>query len=186
MFECVCVFVCYVLSFASRASNSCEPPLLSLSRFFFFRFYSFSHRLRFVEFSLLPPDQQQPRRIFSLAATVDSSAWCTIIARPPPCSSVRLVCVCVRGAIVKHVFYFVRVYVLYSYICRYIWTCALCVCMYLNAGSGAKRVQTIKFPQAVNTCRFVHVCVRVSKCTYVHKVTKLSVVVWKIAADAGF
>lgn len=49
--------------------------------------------------------------------------------------------------------------------------------MYLNAGSGAKRVQTIKFPQAVNTCRFVHVCVRVSKCTYVHKVTKLSVVV---------
>lgn len=108
VFMCMHVCLCYVLSFAS---NSCEP-LPPLTLFFLFCALSFSlslspAHLRFVEFS--PPEQQQqpqPRRIFSLAATVDSSAWCTFFfARPPSLSasiSVRrslstffIACVCV-------------------------------------------------------------------------------------------
>lgn len=116
---CMHVCLCYVLSFAS---NSCEPlPPLTL----FFLFYALSlspSHLRFVEFSplLLPPEQQQQpqsRRIFSLAATVDSSAWCTFFfARPPS------LCHHIRPSIVKHVFYCVCVcvYVLYSGLSTYI------------------------------------------------------------------
>lgn len=90
----LCIIVCEQQLRAAAAAHS----------FFLFSALSLSQHLRFVEFSplLLPPEQQQqpqPRRIFSLAATVDSSAWCTFFfARPPPCLHIR-------PLIVKHVFY---------------------------------------------------------------------------------
>lgn len=120
VFMCMHVCLCYVLSFAS---NSCEP-LPPLTLFFsvlcsFLLSLSPAH-LRFVEFS--PPEQQQqpqPRRIFSLAATVDSSAWCTFFCQAP-----LSLCLHIRPSIVKHVFYcmcvFVCVYVLYSDLSTYI------------------------------------------------------------------
>lgn len=115
VFMCMHVCLCYVLSFAS---NSCEPlPPLTL----FFCFVLSPSHLRFVEFSplLLPPEQRQqpqPRRIFSLAATVDSSAWCTFFLPGPS------LCLHIRPSIVKHVFYCVCVcvYVLYSGLTTYI------------------------------------------------------------------
>lgn len=111
VFMCMHVCLCYVLSFAS---NSCEPLPRSLF-FFLFCALSFSlspAHLRFVEFS--PPEQQQqpqPRRIFSLAATVDSSAWCTFFCQAP-----LSLCLHIRPSIVKHVFYCVCVCVFMYYI----------------------------------------------------------------------
>lgn len=110
----LCIIVCEQQLRATAAAHSFFSVLCS-----FLLSLSTAH-LRFVEFS--PPEQQQqpqPRRIFSLAATVDSSAWCTFFL-PGPLS----LCLHIRPSIVKHVFYcmcvFVCVYVLYSDLSTYI------------------------------------------------------------------
>lgn len=119
VFSCVCMFVSVMYyRLRATAASRCRRSL------FFFLFCALSlspSHLRFVEFSplLLPPEQQQqpqPRRIFSLAATVDSSAWCTFFLPGPPLSA----SISVRRSLSTFFIACVCVYVLYSGLSTYI------------------------------------------------------------------